>query len=136
MFQKTTLKRKLLVVTLYSYGIIANASEDALLTQDFHKCINTAGAVDPVILECQGKEYERQDKRLNTAYRKLLAKLDNRKAKELKNVQRAWLSYIEAKCNFYYDNHEFSGSLNRIEASYCGVVERARRAEELERLTE
>lgn len=86
------------------------------------------------MIECNGVEYTRQDRRLNDAYRKLLARLSKRKAEELRKVQRAWIAYVESECSFLFDDDESSGSLDRLSASTCNVTERAKRAAQLERL--
>jgi uncharacterized protein YecT (DUF1311 family) len=88
------------------------------------------------VMECLGAEYTRQDKRLNDAYRKLLARVSKQKGDELRKVQRAWLAYVEAECGFLYDNEAFAGTSDRVEASSCNVTERARRAADLEGILE
>ena len=110
------------------------AADRVELTPQFGECVAKSDGGDFSALECQGAEFTRQDKRLNEAYRKTLARLPKAKAEELRKVQRAWFAFVEAKCGFLYDNHEFSGTLDRVAASYCGVEERARRAAELEQL--
>ncbi len=85
-------------------------------------------------MDCMGAEYERQDKRLNVAYKGLLANLPSKKADELRKVQRTWVAYVEGQCGFLYDAEDFSGSADRLAAQSCQVEERARRAEHLERL--
>jgi uncharacterized protein YecT (DUF1311 family) len=123
-----------LATTTLVIAIPAFGANEPLLSPEFAKCSTAADGVTPATMECQGQEWNRQDKRLNIAYRLLLAKLSPKKSSELRTVQRAWVAYAEAKCGFYFDGEDFNGSLNRVEASYCAVVERARRAEELERL--
>jgi uncharacterized protein YecT (DUF1311 family) len=112
------------------------AGEPVRLSPQFDRCIAASGSVTSVLIECQSSEWERQDKRLNLAYQKLLAKVPAQKKTELRGVQRAWIAYVEAKCKFYYDNDEFSGTLDRVTAQYCGVQQRALRAEELETFAE
>ncbi len=113
---------------------VALAADASLLSADFAKCSKSAESVTSAIMACQSQEWSRQDKRLNIAYQALLARLTPKKADELRAVQRAWLAYEKAKCGFYFDGEDFNGTLNRVEASYCAVVERARRAEELEKV--
>jgi uncharacterized protein YecT (DUF1311 family) len=82
------------------YTLQVGAAEEIRLSVEFDRCIEVAGAVDLMIMECQAKEWERQDKRLNLAYQKLLAKLPAQKKTELRGVQRAWITYAEAKCKW------------------------------------
>lgn len=110
----------------------ARGAEDLPLSRGFDQCVDKAGGSDAGVIECLGAEYTRQDKRLNDAYRKLLARVSKQKGEELRKVQRAWLAYVEAECGFLYDNEAFAGTSDRVQASSCNVTERARRAADLE----
>lgn len=110
----------------------ANASEMAPRTKAYERCIEKAGAVDPAVLECIGDEYARQDKRLNAAYRKLMASLKGERKKQLLEAQRLWGKYTEANCSFYYDPD--GGTSARMMSAECGVNARILRAAELEGL--
>ena len=59
-------------------------------------------------------------------------KAEDRK-KELQEVQRAWIKYRDAKCNFYYGGSE-GGSMEHEIGSSCFMFETALRAKELESL--
>lgn len=110
-------------------------AEDVALSPEFDRCEKAAGGETFRLLDCQSKEFARQDKRLNEDYRHLLSKLSANKGSELKRVQRAWAAYVKPKCDFYFDNTEFNGQADRLGASRCEMVERARRAIELEQLS-
>ncbi len=109
----------------------AFAADGVKLSPKFDQCIARANGETPATMDCQSAEFDVQDKRLNAAYRKLLAKLTPSRAEQLKKVQRSWLAYVDGKCAFYWDADN-DGQLERVQAQYCSVVERARRAEELE----
>lgn len=111
---------------------IASAANEVPLSKEHGQCIDKSGGSDFAMIECYGTEYNRQDHRLNNAYRKLLVRVSKAKADELRKVQRAWLAYVDAECNFLYDNEEFSGTADRLSASACNVTERAKRASDLE----
>lgn len=112
----------------------AFAESDVKLSVEFDKCINKSGGSDFTMIECSSAEWKRQDIRLNAAYKKALGALAPEKRKELQEVQRLWLKYSDAKCKFYYDNAEFSGTLDRYVASSCSTTERTIRATELEQI--
>ena len=103
-------------------------------TKEYSRCIEKAGAVDPAVLECISAEYDRQDKKLNAAYRKLMGSLQGKRKKQLLEAQRLWGKYTEANCAFYYDPD--GGTLARMQAAECGVTARIERAAELEDLTQ
>jgi uncharacterized protein YecT (DUF1311 family) len=125
---KTTLAILLLFATTF-----ANASEMAPRTKEYERCIEKAGAVDPAVLECIGEEYSRQDKRLNAAYRKLMASLKGERKKQLLEAQRLWGKYTEANCGFYYDPD--GGTSARMMSAECDVTARILRTKELEDLS-
>ena len=50
--------------------------------------------------------------------------------KALQEVQRLWIKYTEANCNFYLDPD--GGTAARLAASECPVLAKAARAKELE----
>lgn len=104
------------------------------LSPRFARCVQAAAGATPETADCHSEEWERQDKRLNAAYRQLLSQLPPAKATELRAVQRAWLAYVGPKCAFLFDSDTYSGQQDRLNAQYCEVLERARRAAELEDL--
>ncbi len=122
------------VSILFAFAIIAHAGEKVPLSKELAQCIGKSGGSDFAMIECNGTEYTKQDRRLNDAYRKLLARVSKPKAEELRKVQRAWIAYVEAHCKFLYDNDELAGTLDRLAASNCSVTERATRATDLESL--
>lgn len=95
-------------------------------------CIDRAGGVTADTIDCIGQEIERQDKQLNQSYQSLLKVLRPERKTELRDVQRLWLKYREANCNFYYDSE--GGSLARIMANQCMLdmlIERRQALEDL-----
>jgi uncharacterized protein YecT (DUF1311 family) len=94
--------------------------------------MDKADAVDPKMIECYSAEGALQDKRLNDAYRKFLAKLDPARRKALVEVQRLWLRYSDANCDFWYDPN--GGTAARMASNDCNVRSKAARAAELEEL--
>lgn len=117
----------LLFVSSVSFG-----AENAPRTKEYGRCIDKAGAVDPAVLECISDEYTRQDKRLNAAYRNLMATLKGDRKKQLLEAQRLWGKYTEANCGFYHDPD--GGTLARMLSAECQVSARIERAAELEEL--
>src|SRR5262249_36005287 len=110
----------------------AFGQETDLLTAEYSKCIEQSGGSDPAMLDCIGAEAERQDKRLNDAYKKLISDLKPERRKELQEAQRLWIKYTEANCNFYSDPD--GGTAANLAASECPVLAKATRAKELENL--
>jgi uncharacterized protein YecT (DUF1311 family) len=122
--------RRSFVVLFLLISTPAIAADLSPRTKEFSRCIEKAGAVDPAVLDCISDEYDRQDKRLNAAYRKLMGSLKGERKKQLLEAQRLWGKYTEANCGFYYDPD--GGTMARMQAAECGVTARSERAAELE----
>ncbi len=120
----------LLLGGIIALGGSCFAQVEAKLSPTFEKCMERAAAVDPLMIECYGAEISLQDRRLNEAYRRLLAKLEPDRRKVLVEVQRQWLRYTEGNCNFYYDPN--GGTAARMAANECSIRSRSARAAELE----
>lgn len=94
--------------------------------------MDKAGGVTPAMLDCIAGETERQDARLNRAYRELSAGLSGERKKGLVEAQRAWLRFRDLNCAFYDDPD--GGTEARVSASDCVMTMTANRAAELEQL--
>jgi uncharacterized protein YecT (DUF1311 family) len=82
------------------------------------------------MVECLKAKTAQWDRRLNTAYRKVLRDAANAaQANELRAAQRTWVQYRDANCR-YYDAGE--GTIARIEAGECMRSMTEARAKELE----
>ena len=119
---------------LMAFFAIASAQafgqETDLLSAEYSKCIEQSGGTDPGMLDCIGAEAERQDKRLNDVYKKLMNELKPERKRELQEAQRLWIKYIEVNCNFYLDPD--GGTAATLAANECPVLAKAARAKELE----
>ena len=122
----------LLMAFLAMTSVQAFGQDKDLLTAEYAKCIEQSGGTDPGMLDCMGAEAQRQDKRLNDAYKKLMNELKPERRKELQEAQRLWIKYTEANCNFYLDPD--GGTAAKLAASECPVLAKAARAKELETL--
>jgi uncharacterized protein YecT (DUF1311 family) len=104
---------------LMAFLVFASAQtfgqEKDLLSAEYSKCIEQSGGTDPGMLDCMGAEAERQDKRLNDEYKKLMNELKPERKRQLQEAQRLWIKYIEANCDFYLDPD--GGTAARLAAS-------------------
>lgn len=119
-----------LIAGLMAAGVQPVFAADDGLSQTFPTCMDQAGGVTPSMVECMGAETERQDVRLNKAYKDIMAGLSAGRKKQLQEAQRLWLKYRKANCDFYYDPD--GGSIARINANDCFLSATASRAKELE----
>lgn len=97
-------------LALVSYATAATAEEStsqiirqhapAGITETFYQCIDKADSDATASAACLTAERDRQDKRLNTNYKELLAKLTPEQKKQLVLAERAWLKFKETNGTF------------------------------------
>jgi uncharacterized protein YecT (DUF1311 family) len=98
----------------------------------YAQCQDDSEGVTLEMHECIGKELELQDARLNRAYRVLRSEVSQERRRQLTGVQRAWLQYRDANCDFYAD--PAGGTAASLSAHACVLRMTAERAVELENL--
>ena len=105
------------------------------LSKEHSDCVDKASkGTTADMFQCEGEELDRQDARLNDAYKKLMSKLSPDRKKALLKAQRAWIKFREANCDYWYDPH--GGTAARLNASGCLLTMTATRAKELEGMLE
>lgn len=103
-----------IALTLIVYGAIAVAADSTSqvirrdapkgITTAFYTCIDKAGSDTVALAACLSTEKTTQDSRLNTTYKALLGKLDDKAKGRLIIAERAWLKFQDT-------NGEFEDSL-------------------------
>ncbi|MCZ7171404.1 DUF1311 domain-containing protein, partial [Salmonella enterica] len=73
------------------------------LSQRYTSCMERADGVTIDMHACIAAEHERQDGRLNRAYKQLTSQLTPARKAQLVTAQRLWVQYREADCSFYAD---------------------------------
>ena len=112
---------------LVSLTLLLHSSE---LSSQYKQCMDNSGGVTINMRECNGDELKRQNKRLNRAYKKVMKVLDAEHKDELKKVQREWIKYRNAKCDFLFGLT--GGTMDLLIGGSCYVDMTERRAGELE----
>lgn len=67
------------------------------------------------IVECAEQNTKHWDMRLNKAYMPLMRSLDALDAKNLKDMQRKWMAFRDAKCEFQLE----TGTMRQIMIAGC-----------------
>lgn len=94
------------------------ADVEARYSPQFHACMdNPANESTMGMVDCIGAENTRQDAKLNTQYRTVMADLNAAQQAKLKAAQRAWIAYRDAWCAAQQD--EEWGTLSTIVANNC-----------------
>ena len=102
-------------------------------------CIGTAtnicqgspeGSSTPGIADCNRRETSWWDAQLNFYYEELQAKLAPDVFQSLRDAQRTWLAYRDAKCKFVYELWR-DGTIRSAMQSFCILEETAHRSIEL-----
>jgi uncharacterized protein YecT (DUF1311 family) len=55
---------------------------------------------------CASQDFDRSDAKLNKVYKALVAKLEGKEIDQLKEAQRAWLTYRDAECRYTVRQNE------------------------------
>ena len=123
--------KTLSITLLMACAPYAASAQDAGLSKQHAACMDTSGGTTMGMIECITAETQRQDARLNKAYKAVMADLSPARKKQLLEAQRAWLKFRDANCAFYDDPD--GGTLARVNANDCVMTATATRASELER---
>ncbi|WP_172201729.1 lysozyme inhibitor LprI family protein [Campylobacter sp. RM16188] len=84
------------------------------------------------MIECINKEFEIQDKILNETYKKAMSVLNDENKKKLKDIQRKWVAYKEAKCPFVPPQ----GTMYLVVSANCYLKMTKERTQELQYVIE
>jgi uncharacterized protein YecT (DUF1311 family) len=96
------MKAIFLSVLLFCLFIFPCAAEEVKSPQ-MDMCLEKANGVTPDMIDCLQAEYERQDKRLNAAYKKAGVEITAQQKKQLVSSQRAWITFRDTYSSFLYD---------------------------------
>jgi len=91
-------------------------------------CLTAASGATPDMKQCMGAEYSYQDKRLNKAYKSLMATLGKDQQTKLRSDERRWIAYRDAHCSLDPNG----GQAAELDAYDCSVQETAKQAGTLE----
>ncbi len=103
---------------------------DTLLSKQYTACMGQRTGTTADMTDCTTAEHKRQDMRLNQAFKAAMALQSPARKKQLQTVQRLWLQFRDANCDFYADPD--GGTLARLGANECMMTLTAQRAQELE----
>jgi uncharacterized protein YecT (DUF1311 family) len=123
--------RKYIVACFLLPGLVCAQAEEHTSTS-YRECLDKASGATPAVQDCISQELERQDRKLNSAYKALMDSVSEKRRPQLRDAQRKWIAFRDANCKFYYDPQ--GGSAARIASSECVVTLTADRAQELETL--
>lgn len=124
------LKSALTAVTLTCLAANGHAADTAGTSQPFNACMDKSGGVTSAMLDCIATETQLQEARLNKAYQAAMDHLSAPRKKQLRQAQRAWLSFRQANCQFYADPD--GGTAATVISNDCYMSATASRAQELE----
>lgn len=111
------------------------APVERAISREYHDCMaNTDAAIGvmPAMSECIGSELDRQDARLNQAYRMTMPRLSKARQTKLRTDQRGWIKRRDATCAAAADRFE-GGTMAPLEHSQCALRETIARRLWLER---
>jgi uncharacterized protein YecT (DUF1311 family) len=95
-------------------------------------CMDRAAGVTAAMSDCIAADLQRQDVRLNEAYRALRESLAPARRTALQRAQRDWLRFRDSHCAFLLDPE--GGTLARVSSGDCRRRMTELRADELQAL--
>lgn len=104
-------------------------------SRDYDRCMASGDAANGqtmAMMECTGQEIERQDARLNQAYKMVMMRLTAPEKTRLRALERAWIPARDAGCD-REAAPERPGSMARIIYQQCILFETTKRTMWLER---
>ncbi len=122
------MKRIFFLLSLILLPVIMAA--EIQTSPQYKSCMDKSGGVTLKMRICNGNELKYQDKLLNKNYKHAMNVLDAQHRDELKKVQRLWMKYRDAKCNFLFGLT--GGTLDLLIGGSCYIEMTAQRAGELE----
>jgi uncharacterized protein YecT (DUF1311 family) len=124
--------RGALVLCLVAFFQVCAKAEEQQTSKAYAACLDKSGGVTTAMQACIADEFERQDKRLNAAYKGLLGAVSEKRKVKLRDIQRKWIAFLDANCSFYDDPE--GGTADRLAANECRATHTAQRATELQNL--
>ena len=122
--------KRLCVVLIIAAASHAAGAHETERSKQHAACMDKSGDTTMGMIECITLENQRQDARLNQAYKAVMAELSPERKKQLLEAQRAWIKFRDANCSFYNDPD--GGTLARVNANSCMMTATADRAREME----
>jgi len=114
-------------IMLLGFSFVAHAGRE-LPTVEY--CQTSATSADE--LACIQVYTKVEDDHLNEVYKQAMSRIEEFRRGDMRQMEKAWISYRDLKCNFYY--HKQSGRGGLADSAQCLLDETKRRAEELEAL--
>lgn len=124
--------------------LLALASPEAFAASDpidpqkeyspaYDRCLNSGDAIKGVTVAmagCTNEELQKQDARLNRAYKAVMARRSKAEQAKLRTVQRAWIKRRDAECQ----EDLTGGTIDMLNIGGCHLSMTTVRAVELERM--
>ena len=112
---------------LVAFALLLSASPLSAETAPEENCNDQQTTAE--IVECLATQTAVWNRRLDTAYQKLLGLLPSRRRDRLRNAQRLWMQFRDANCAYFATGQ---GTIARVAAGQCMLRLTAARAQELE----
>lgn len=122
--------RALAVASLVLLAAVPAEAQGRRMTAS-ERADKTCGGSNPEILQCVAGFLDREDARLNRAYRAALARMRPARRDQLRREQRQWIKDRDVECEAELEG---GGSQASIYATSCVLRLTETRADELERL--
>jgi uncharacterized protein YecT (DUF1311 family) len=86
------------IITLCSLGVVVTTNETASAQK--LNCNNSENLNQSQINQCAYLFYQTEDKKLNQAYKKVIATLEASRKQKLVTAQQNWIKFRDSSCDF------------------------------------
>jgi uncharacterized protein YecT (DUF1311 family) len=129
MIRLSVLALALVAGTAGAAPTITDKQVEARYSAEFNHCMKTGDAANGVtsaMLDCVGDEHNRQDARLNEAYRVTMARLSTSQKLDMRESERKWIKFRDDHCQAAAGD-EAGGTLGTVMINQCALDETIRR---------
>lgn len=116
-----------ITTALLSLSPLALASNE--YSPQFGACMNKAEGVTSAMVECYNEELEKEDARLNNAYKNVMTAFSPENKQKVLTAQRLWIKFRDADCNLYYTLS--GGTMDLLNGADCTLSMTKKRADDL-----
>lgn len=106
------------------------ASARSEYSRTYSTCTSNSGGNTSNLSDCGGTELDKQNARLNEAYKSAMAVLSTEQKSNLQEAQALWIKFRDADCGMYYSLT--GGTMDILEGIGCELSMTLERADSLE----
>lgn len=114
--------------------LVATAAlADSKYSAEYSSCTKGARGDTSALVDCSNKELDKQNARMDRAYKSAMASLPAQVSEKLQASQALWIKFREEDCGTYYILT--GGTIDMLNGSGCDLSMTLKRADDIEWIT-